>query len=113
MPTQQFEMYLTPKQKARVRTSGREILNDLEKKQFLGRCLGIRDDIVKGWLAKPSTYPKKLRGKSVLLWRWPKPASYRWRVDCLVWRNGRLFVHWFRVLDPCNYNYPTVLVPKS
>ena len=103
-----FELYLTPAQQNRPVhdsfpiTTLVEIESHLEAEGLIGRTFSLQDDLVKGWLADPSTYPDELKGKRVYLWKstqaFPKGSTdLRDReVAYLVWdrKHERPFEQW-------------------
>ena len=62
---------------------------------LIDRCFSLRDSLIKGWIANPSTYPEKLKDKAVFLWNSRKQVSRtRHLVAYLIWDGRRVLVCW-------------------
>ncbi|MEK7659360.1 MAG: hypothetical protein AAB338_01755 [Patescibacteria group bacterium] len=64
-----FELYLAPEQKNGGRVNGYDLERHLYETGLIDHCLSLEDEAVKGWIANPSTYPKRFRRKTLLLWK--------------------------------------------
>jgi len=66
----------------------------LEESGLIKRCLSLEDEVVKGWLANPATYPEEFKKKAVFLWKSKRTSCGDRNVACLYWRVDRVFVRW-------------------
>lgn len=66
--TKGFELYLHPDQNSGT-IGGFELEAHLKETGRLDRALGLEDEVVKGWIANPATYPEELKEKLVFLWK--------------------------------------------
>ncbi|MEQ1561132.1 MAG: hypothetical protein ABL899_00250 [Nitrospira sp.] len=88
-----FELYLSPKQKGGW-ISGFDLESHLEEEKLTDRTFSLEDELVKGWLADPSTYPEEFKKKAVFLWKSQRDSgSYR-SFAYLFWDGGRVGVGW-------------------
>ena len=88
--THVFELYLVPGQDA-GRMSGFDIAKHLEETGLINRAFSLEDDLIKGWIADPATYPEELKTKAVFLWKSQQHPSYPHNKDnvfSLHWYGG-------------------------
>ena len=88
--THVFELYLVPGQDA-GRMSGFDIAKHLEETGLINRAFSLEDDLIKGWIADPATYPEELKTKAVFLWKSQQHPVYppnKDNVFFLSWCDG-------------------------
>ncbi len=87
-------LYLHEKQKTAPWISGYDLEAHLKKTGLIDRCFSLEDDLIKGWLANPSTYPEEFKGRWVNLWKSAQGRDGGRNVPCLSWDGGKVIVHW-------------------
>ena len=88
-----FTLHLAPEQKKGGWITVTDMDEHLRKEKLIDRTMGLEDEVVKGWLADPSTYPEEFKNKAVFLWKSQRSSGGR-RIACLVWGGGRVIVSW-------------------
>lgn len=104
-----FEFYLHEKQKNGGWIKGFDLENHLEETKLIDRCLSLDDELVKGWLANPSSYPEEFKGKAVFLWKSKRSSGDSRRVAFLYWRDDRVIVYWRWLGRWWSGDYPALL----
>jgi hypothetical protein len=105
-PLPKFELYLHDKQKNGGWMKGYDLEKHLQETNLLNRAFSLEDDIVKGWLANPKTYPEEFKGKAIFLWKSRQDSDDYRSVAYLIWSGEQVIVlwHWlefgWRGLDP-------------
>jgi len=94
MPAFAFELYLAPGQRDGGWMTGFDLEKHLEETKLIERAFSLEDELVKGWLANPATYPKELKTKAVFLWRSRRAIGSNREVACLYWSDDRVIVDW-------------------
>ena len=89
-----FELYLHEQQKSSEGMLGYDLERHLEETGLINRTLSLESELVKGWLADPSTYPEEFKDKAVFLWKSRRDSGDGRRVACLHWCAGRVVVFW-------------------
>ena len=89
-----FELYLAPAQRDGGSIKGLDLEEHLKEAELIDRTYSLDDEMVKGWLADPSTYPEEFKGKAVFLWKSQQPPGVGRNVACLVWDVARVVVNW-------------------
>lgn len=90
MVTNVFELYLIPGQDV-GQVTGFDIAKHLEETGLINRAFSLEDELIKGWIADPSTYPEELKTKEVFLWKSQRHPSYplnQDNVSHLSWCGG-------------------------
>ena len=93
-PKTKYDLYLAPGQQNGGWMKGFELESHLIQANLLDRCFSLEDELVKGWIADPSTYPEELKTKAIFLWKSSRTSRGRRDVACLCWHGGRVIVHW-------------------
>lgn len=96
-PKPAFDLYLAPGQKNGGYMTGFDLEKHLEEAKLLDRTFSLDDELVKGWLADPSTYPEEFKGKAVFLWKGQWSSGSNRNVACLCWGVERVLVFWGRL----------------
>ena len=90
-----FILYLHYQQMYKGLVKGSNLAVYLVVSGLIDRCFSLRDSLIKGWIANPSTYPEKLKDKAVFLWNSRKQVSRtRHLVAYLIWDGRRVLVCW-------------------
>lgn len=108
---QKFELYLHDKQKNGGRINGFDLENYLKETGLINRALSLEDELVKGWLENPRTYPEELKGKAVFLWKSTQDSDGNRGVACLCWLDGRVVVRWGWLVVDWDGSRPALLAP--
>ena len=104
-----YELYLAPDQRNGGSIKGFDLDEHLKKEKLIERTMSLDDEVVKGWLADPSTYPEEFKGKAIFLWKSHRSSGDNRSVAYLYWYGDRVIVLW-RWLDYgwCGF-YPVLL----
>ncbi|OGI91788.1 MAG: hypothetical protein A2843_00935 [Candidatus Wildermuthbacteria bacterium RIFCSPHIGHO2_01_FULL_48_27b] len=89
-----FELYLTPRQKNGGSVTGFDLEKHLQRSMRFDRCFSLDDEVVKGWLANPATYPEEFKKRMVFLWKSKWTSGDITDVAYLYWDDGRVIVRW-------------------
>ena len=90
-----IELYYEDHQKRDEVIYGGTIDEHLDKTGLINRCLGLDDEVVKGWISNPSTYPEEYREYLIcLLWKSRGVRGGLIKIPGLVWRGDDLVVEW-------------------
>jgi len=89
-----FEPYLAPGQQNGAWMKGFDLDKHLEETKLIDRTMSLDDELVKGWLADPSTYPEEFKNKAVFLWKSKRSSGDGAFVAFLFWRVGRVILIW-------------------
>ncbi len=103
------ELYLTPAQRNGGTITGFDLDKHLRDEKLIDRTMSLEDEMVKGWIANPSTYPEEFKGKAVFLWKSQRSSSGNRGVAYLVWGGGRVVVHWRWLVYGWRGYYPVLL----
>src|SRR3989344_524627 len=89
-------LYLAPAQKISGWVIGFDLEKHLQETKLINRCFSLGDEVVKGWLANPATYPEEYKRKVVFLWKSKWTSDGNADVAFLYWIDGRVLVgrHW-------------------
>lgn len=90
-----FYLYVAPAQQNGGAIKGFDLERHLQETKLIDHTLSLEDEIVKGWLANPSSYPEEFKGKVVFLWKSQRFSGVKRDVACLVWYDDRVFVLWY------------------
>ncbi len=104
-----FELYLAPCQRDGGWMAGFDLEKHLEETKLIDRAFSIEDELVKGWLANPSTYPEECKGKAIFLWKSKRAIGSGRRVAYLYWRGDRVVVDWRWLGDGWDGSDPALL----
>jgi hypothetical protein len=103
-----YELYLAPAQRGGT-IKGFDLDKHLQDEKLTPRTMGLEDEVVKGWLADPSTYPEEFKGKAIFLWKSQRGSRGDRSVACLIWRDGRVVVLWDWLDDQWHEGNPVLL----
>lgn len=93
-PKQSYELYLALGQQNGGWIEGFDLEKHLEETKLIGRCFSLEDELVKGWLANPPTYPEEFKGKAIFLWKSRRASGDDRGVAYLIWSDRHVFVRW-------------------
>ncbi len=105
-----FELYLFGKQRTGGSETGYTVEKSLRETGLIARCLSTDDEMVKGWVINPNTYPAEFKGKVIFLWKSAKGRGVNRRVPCLVWYHGEVVMVWHLHSHGLGGSNPAVLV---
>lgn len=112
LPPVAFELYLHDKQKNGGWIKGFDLEKHLEETKLIDRCFSLEDELVRGWLANPSTYPEEFKGKAIFLWKSRRTSGDLRLVAYLLWNDGHVIVIW-RWLEDGWYGSDPALLASS
>ena len=69
----------------------------LERTGRINRAFSIDDELVKGWLANPSSYPEEFKVMTIYLWKSQRGTGLASRTASLLWINEELRESWFSI----------------
>lgn len=109
-----YELYIAPGQHSRA-IFGFGLSKHLQLIGLMGRCPSLENELVKSWIANPSTYPELLKEKNVFLWGHVVISGDAHRVACLVWYKGteRVEVRWRNLKYEWSAESPALILPTS
>ena len=90
-----YQPYLHPTQEKGGRIKGFDLEAHLKETGLLDRCFSLEDELVKNWIANPTSYPEEFKGKAIFLWK-----SVQRHDDYLApyliwdWDEGGVIVNW-------------------
>lgn len=90
-----FTLYLHDKQKNDGWINGSNLEKHLEETKLIDRCFSLEDELVKGWIANPSTYPEEFKDKAIFLWKSKRSSGGYTHVAYLYWRDDCVLVSWY------------------
>ena len=94
-PALTFELYLAPAQRDGGTMKGFDLEKHLQETKLIDRCFSLEDELVKGWIANPSTYPEEFKTKVVFLWKSKRTSGSGRDVAYLCWDDDRVIVGWY------------------
>lgn len=94
IPSLGYELCLAPQERDGGWITGFDLEKHLEEEKLMDRTMSLEDELVKGWIADPSTYPEELKTKAVFLWKSQRTTGSNRRVAYLYWYDGRVIVFW-------------------
>ena len=103
------ELYLSPAQHGGGWISGFDLEKHLQEEELIDRTFSLEDEVVKGWLANPSTYPEEFKGKAVFLWKSQKSSGHDRLIAYLLWRGDRVIVYWLWQSHGWRSSHPVLL----
>lgn len=89
-----YELYLAPGQKNGGWVKGFDLEKYLQEEKLIERAFSLEDELVKGWLANPATYPEEFGKKAIFLWKSTRTTGSDRGVAYLYWSGGRVVVRW-------------------
>lgn len=101
-----LELYYHESQKNGKYIKGADLEKHLIETGLIDQCLSFEDEVVKGWIDKPETYPEEYKKVYPHLWKSTKTSGGYRLVAYLDWFGSRVFVNWswlendWRGLDP-------------
>ena len=107
-----FRLYLAPGQQNGGWMKGFDLEKHLEETKLIDRAYSLEDELVKGWIANPSTYPEEFKKKAVFLWKSQRTSGSDREVAYLYWDDDRVIVSWDWLEDRW-YGYDPVLLASS
>lgn len=90
-----LELYIFGKQKTGGYEIGFDLEKHLEETKLINRAFSLDDELVKGWIADPSTYPEEFKGKAIFLWKSKRASGDNRRVAYLAWGGEHVVVDWY------------------
>ena len=106
-----YQPYLHPTQEKGGRIKGFDLEAHLKETGLLDRCFSLEDELVKNWIANPTSYPEEFKGKAIFLWKSVQnPGGYR-HAPYLLWYGGKVFVCWYWLGIRWYDNHPALLAP--
>lgn len=102
-----YKPYLAPGQKSTMPLF--QLEKHLESEDLLVRAYSLEDDLIKGWLANPATYPDEFVHSAVILWGSEKFSGPDRRVACLRWNLTKVAVVWWRLSRISHRDSPSLL----
>ena len=104
-----FELCLAPGQENGGWMKGFDLEKHLQETKLIDRALHLDDELVKGWLANPATYPEKFKGKAIFLWKSQRTTGSDRGVAYLYWDDDRVVVDWGWLGDDWSGDDPALL----
>ena len=104
-----YELYLAPSQRDGGSMKGFDLEKHLQGENLIDRTMSLEDEMVKGWIADPSTYPEEFKGKAVFLWKSQRNSGSDRIVAYLIWHDDRVVVNWHWLEDFWNGDNPVLL----
>ena len=86
--------YLAPGQQRGSWMKGFDLEKHLIETKLIDRAFSLEDEVVKGWIANPSSYPEEFKGSAIFLWKSTRFSGFFRRAACLYWDDGRVVVDW-------------------
>ncbi|MDO8569452.1 MAG: hypothetical protein Q7R89_01545 [bacterium] len=108
-----FQLYLAPGQENGGTIRGYDLEKYLKEGGLMDRAFSLEDELVKGWIADPSTYPEELKGKAVFLWKSKRSSGDSTIVAYLCWNDGCVVVGWDWFGDWWHGRRPALLAPPE
>ena len=90
-----YELYLAPGQQNGGVMTGFGLEKHLRETGRFDRAYSLEDQIVKGWLANPASYPEEFKGKLIFLWKSQRDSGSNRGVACLCWGGRQVVVDWY------------------
>lgn len=106
-----FELYTIPGQSSQGEKTGEDIENCLTYSGLMDRCLSKDDDIIKGWLNDPYSYPGEFKGKCIILWKSQTGDGDGRQVAYLVWNYEQVLIGTAWLTEGFGENSPALLKP--
>ena len=104
-----LRLYLTPSQVRGEHIIGLHVGSHLKEMKLFERTFSPEDEVIKGWIANPSTYPNKFKEKSVFLWNSERYSGGDCWFAFLVWKDDHVSVDWRRHGDSWGADDPILL----
>ena len=108
-PNVGYELYLSPIQRGGGSVKGFDLETHLKNEKLLDRTFSLDDEVVKGWLADPATYPEEFKGKAIFLWKSLRDSGDDRSVAYLFWDDDRVVSYWYWLVNWWSDNYPVLL----
>ncbi len=108
-----WELYLLPTQEKGETIRGFYLESHLKETGLIDRCFSIEDDLVRGWVANPATYPEELKGKMVFLWKSAQGRDGDRYVPYLIWGGNKVVVDWSWLEYRWSVSSPALLASSS
>ena len=88
---------------------GFDLEKHLKDEGLTDQAFSLDDQLVKNWIANPSTYPEEFKGETVFLWKSTRASGRDRNVACLIWDVERVVVHWCWLVFDWNCTGPALL----
>lgn len=108
-----FRLYLAPAQQNGGMIKGFNLEQHLQETKLIDRCFSLENEVVKGWLTDPSTYPEEFKGKAIFLWKSTQASGDDRSVAYLVWDGEGVVVGWDWLVDDWDSDRPALLASSS
>jgi len=115
MPNYDYDLYLAPEQLCGGWINGLDLEKHLKESGLIDRTLSLDDQLVQNWIKSPSTFPKELKGKKLILWK-SQDSTYSKElarkiplVAYLFWYCGRVLVDSWWLENPLSGKDPVLL----
>ena len=108
-----FKLYLAPGQQNGRQMKGFDLEKHLEETRRINRAFSLEDELVKGWIANPSTYPEEFKGKPVFLWKSKRASGDSYEIAYLIWIDWCVLVFYIGVKGNWHGNNPALLKPAE
>lgn len=108
-PSITFELYLHWKQSSGDGMIGSDLEKHLEETGLVDRAFSLENEVVKGWIANPSTYPEEFKDKAVFLWKSKRASGDDRSVAYLIWDDRHVIVRWRWLEGGWHGNHPALL----
>lgn len=103
-----YEFYLAPGQQYCDSVVGVVLEKHLKETRLIDRAFSLDDELIKGWIANPETYPENFKGRHVILWKSKRVSDDGDTVAYLYWtedgpeeEDSKVIVLWF----PLNHSF--------
>lgn len=101
------------KQKQPPFPTGFGVEEHLKETGLIDRCLSLDDEVVKGWIKNPKTYPQEYKDVYLYLWKSQRTdGSYR-HIAYLYWRGDRVIVSWYWLEGRWRGYHPVLLASEE
>jgi hypothetical protein len=89
-----YQLYLHTTQEKGGWIKGFDLEAHLKETGLLERCFSLEDELVKNWIANPTSYPEEFKRKAIFLWGSRRDSGVDRSVAYLIWRDGEVLVDW-------------------
>ncbi len=96
-----YELHRAFRQDGAPCCTGHELKKHMILAGLTKRAFSVEDEVVKGWLTNPSSYPEELKAKQVFLWGSQEVVNNLSTVAYLVWNGNRVDVRQYELNYCC------------
>lgn len=110
-PSGKWTLYRHPSQAVGDSVVGFYLETHLKETGLIERAYSLEDELVKGWLSNPATYPAELRGEVIFLWQNTEGEDDDGTrtVPCLVWDVGMVHVRRYSLFERLGNDHRALL----